>query len=100
MVLFVFEFPMYVICVSGRLGWVTHVSKGGMCRVLQVAVLSTIRITYRKVNKVLQNILDESSTRSNEIPYNNVRRKPMVENVLIHKRNIFERVVISTKLWY
>ena len=59
----------------------------------------TIRITYRKVNKVLQNILDESSTRSNEIPYNNVRRKPTVENVLIHKRKIFERVVISTKLW-
>jgi len=50
----------------------------------------TITITYREVNKVLQNILYESSSRSNEIMHNNVRRKPTVENVLIHKRNIFE----------
>jgi hypothetical protein len=59
----------------------------------------TITITYREVNKVLQNILYESSSRSNEITHNNVRRKPTVGNVLIHKCNIFERVVISTKLW-
>jgi hypothetical protein len=59
----------------------------------------TITITYREVNKVLQNILYESSSRSNEIMHNNVRRKPTVENVLIHKRNIFEWVVLSTKLW-
>jgi len=44
---FVFEFPMYVMCVSGRLGWVSHVSKGGMCRVLQVAVLSFYSLGVR-----------------------------------------------------
>jgi len=49
----------------------------------------TITITYREVNKVLQNILYEWSSRSNEITHNKVRRKPTVENYLIHKRNLF-----------
>ena len=49
----------------------------------------TIIMTYREINKALQNILHKSSSRSNESTHNKVPRKPTVENILIHKRNIF-----------